>query len=172
MSSTCGGIRARTARLNGTSSMAIRGGARADPFRRERRCSAMAGVFRPPPRQRRSQASVPDWVWSNKTPLGPGGPAGFFCARRFWMVPSCLVNSKHAYSFRKIATLLIENAARLACIISSVTEKLSASFLTLRVAELLRVDDPRDDTDVPGLELIAREPLPQSLLRRTIPPLG
>ena len=127
---------------------------------------------RPPPRQRRSQASVPDWVWSNKTPLGPGGPAGFFCARRFWMVPSCLVNSKHAYSFRKIATLLIENAARLACIISSVAEKLSASFLTLRVAELLRVDDPRDDTDVPGLELIAREPLPQSLLRRTIPPLG
>jgi len=88
------------------------------------------------------------------------------------MVPSCLVNSKHAYSFRKIADLLIENAARLACIISSVAEKLSASFLTLRVAELLRVDDPRDDTDVPGLELIAREPLPQSLLRRTIPPLG
>jgi hypothetical protein len=65
-----------------------------------------------------------------------------------------------------------ENAARLACIISSVAEKLSASFLTLRVAELLRVDDPRGDTDVPGLELIAREPLPQSLLRRTIPPLG
>ena len=88
------------------------------------------------------------------------------------MVPSCLVNSKHAYSFRKIADLLIENAARLACIISSVAEKLSASCLTLRVAELLRVDDPRDDTDVPGLELIAREPLPQSLLRLTIPQLG
>jgi hypothetical protein len=23
----------------------------------------------------------------NKTPLGPGGPAGFFCAGRFWMGP-------------------------------------------------------------------------------------
>ena len=145
--------------------------ARAYPFRRERRLLSNGGGLSSAARQRRSQASVPDWVWSNKTPLGPGGPAGFFLRSAF-LDGAYLVNSKHVYSFRKIATLLIENAARLACIISSVAEKLSAFFLTLRVAELLRVDDPQDDTDVPGLELIAREPLPQSLLRRTIPPLG
>ena len=65
-----------------------------------------------------------------KPRLDRGDQRGFFYARRLRGVPSCLVNSKHAYSFRKIADLpWIENPMLVKkCILSSIAKNCRRLF--------------------------------------------